>query len=178
MSKNSKIILQLPFSEKWKYGYLQDKKSGRDMGRKQVILYNSHKDKSSVSHARYLMSVHLGRFLEDDEYVDHINNDYTDDRIENLQILSPTENVRKSAPSAVYLKLRCPHCLTVFLKKKKISHLTIKDKKADFCSRSCGTSFYKTKNPNYNKSERLSLNLIEELSIHINDIDNYKNLIN
>lgn len=42
------------------------------------------------------MEVHLGRVLNyPDETVDHINNDPMDNRIENLQILSRSENAKK-----------------------------------------------------------------------------------
>lgn len=43
--------------------------------------------------ARYIMEITLGRVLDPNfEHVDHINGDKTDDRPENLQILSPEEN--------------------------------------------------------------------------------------
>jgi hypothetical protein len=41
------------------------------------------------------MSISLKRYLSDDETVDHINEDKTDDRIENLQILSSIDNIKK-----------------------------------------------------------------------------------
>lgn len=41
------------------------------------------------------MERHLGRRLEPHEHVDHINDDPTDDRIENLQIISQLENTLK-----------------------------------------------------------------------------------
>ena len=67
-------------------------------GRNSVCLYNSEtKKRHTVSYARYLMSTHLGRFLDKDEHVDHIDNDKSNDVITNLQILSQLENNRKQA---------------------------------------------------------------------------------
>jgi hypothetical protein len=43
------------------------------------------------------MSVHLKRYLSVHETVDHINEDKTDDRLENLQILSTRDNIQKHA---------------------------------------------------------------------------------
>lgn len=51
---------------------------------------------TTISYPKALMEVHLGRVLiYPDETVDHINNDPMDNRIENLQILSRSENAKK-----------------------------------------------------------------------------------
>jgi hypothetical protein len=50
----------------------------------------------SMSYARYLMCVAEGRRLGENEHVDHIDNDRKNDRLDNLQILTPSENIRKS----------------------------------------------------------------------------------
>lgn len=60
-----------------------------------VCLFNSKKERTTISYARYLMSVKLNRFLDRNEEVDHIDNDKTNDSIENLQILSSKENKEK-----------------------------------------------------------------------------------
>ena len=41
------------------------------------------------------MCVKLGRYLQPGEEVDHIDNDKTNDSIDNLQILTGEENIRK-----------------------------------------------------------------------------------
>ena len=45
---------------------------------------------------RYLLAVKLGRYLTDEEQVDHIDDDKTNDNIDNLQILTVKENAVKS----------------------------------------------------------------------------------
>lgn len=51
-------------------------------------------DGSSLTYARWLMEQHLGRALSPDEVVHHINGDATDDRLENLQVLTRSEHIR------------------------------------------------------------------------------------
>lgn len=48
-----------------------------------------------VSFPKALVEANLGKILSDGETVDHINNDPLDNRIENLQILSRSENIKK-----------------------------------------------------------------------------------
>lgn len=69
----------------------------RKDNRKIVILQSLEDSKlKTVSYPKFLMEQHLGRYLTKDETVDHINADFTDDRIENLQILSRAKNAAKS----------------------------------------------------------------------------------
>jgi hypothetical protein len=47
-----------------------------------------------IQEHRHVMQEHLGRPLQDDEQVHHINRDKRDNRLENLMILSPSEHTR------------------------------------------------------------------------------------
>lgn len=124
-----RINLEFPFTEKWKKGYLVTNKEPR----RNVILYNSPTERSTVSYARYLMSVSLGRMLERHEVVDHINNDKLDDRIDNYQIISPAENTRKSSKGITYKDFICPVCNKEFKLEARQSH-----RREPACSRACG----------------------------------------
>lgn len=86
-----KIELETPYRELYRFGYLVTNKENR----KHVILYNSKTDRTTVSYARYLMTVKLGHFISDDLHVDHIDNDKTNDSIDNLQVLTVKENAQK-----------------------------------------------------------------------------------
>lgn len=48
-----------------------------------------------VPEHRLVMEEHLGRRLRDDEVVHHINHDKTDNRIENLQVMSRAEHINE-----------------------------------------------------------------------------------
>ena len=86
---NAEIKLEYPYSEIWKKGYIVVNPEGR----RTLILFNSSDDRTSTQYARYLLAVKLGRFLNDDEQVDHKDNDKTNDALGNLQILSKQENI-------------------------------------------------------------------------------------
>ena len=79
-----KLQIEPPFVGQWKHAYVVRNKENRNM----VCLFNSNKDRTTIALARYRMAVKLGRMLRDDEQVDHIDNDKTNDDINNLQILS------------------------------------------------------------------------------------------
>lgn len=87
-----KIQLSFPYSVDWRLGYLQESKNGR----KYVVLYNSNKSRTVTSYARYLMAVNLGRYLNNDEEVDHIDENKQNDCLSNLQILSGEKNREKN----------------------------------------------------------------------------------
>lgn len=99
--------------------------------------------RTTISYARYLMAVKLGRKLEKQEQVDHIDNDKTNDVIDNLQILTSKENLRKEAQrrGVSYVVFKCPTCGRIFEKKKCNTFLGKGSGHCSFCSRECAKVF-------------------------------------
>jgi hypothetical protein len=64
--------------------------------RKIVILSDGDK-KTARQYAKVLLEVKLGRRLKNDEVVDHIDEDPTNDEITNLQLLTHSENAKKKS---------------------------------------------------------------------------------
>jgi hypothetical protein len=133
-----KIELEYPYNERWRSGYLVTNKENR----KTLILFNSCHDRSSTQYARYLLAVKLGRFLTNEETVDHIDNDKTNNSLDNLQILSRADNVRKECKKPD-VRLVCPVCGKVFY--KTATQLRGRKHKAErnqiCCSRECGGKY-------------------------------------
>lgn len=135
----TKFALEYPYSQDWSFGKIVINPEGR----RNVLLYDSKKENgknSTVSYARYLMAVHLGRYLNKEEQVDHINGNRLDDYIENLQILTRKENNLKTAiergATKVIVDLKCPGCGITFSKAYNQTHY-VKGGNYTSCSRTC-----------------------------------------
>jgi hypothetical protein len=114
----------------------------RKDGRKHVILIDTDGKKVTKSYPRYLMEQHLGRSLADDETVDHVNEDFTDDRIENLQLMTRVANAKKSftlrGKPAEIVDYVCPQCGASASKLlREYNHNKRQGKAGPYCSRSC-----------------------------------------
>ena len=102
-----------------------------------MVIIHDDGSRTTKSYARFLIEKHLGRELSKEETVDHINGDRTDDRLENLQVLSVRENMTKSA-FRHNLTCVCPMCGDTFAPTRSQRATRVTEKKAGpFCSRSC-----------------------------------------
>lgn len=112
----------------------------RKDGRKHVVILHEDGTKQTKSWPRVLMEQHLGRELLPEETVDHIDNDFSNDAIENLQVLSRVENIQKEHkrnPRKIY-EFNCPECgdfSTKYL--NEVLHNRKLGKKGPYCSRKC-----------------------------------------
>lgn len=118
------------------YGPYKSRKDGRL--RCQVIFPN--KKTKILSYPKYLMEVHLNRYLNDDETIDHIDGDFLNNSIENLRIIDRKEHAINDAIRNKDVTVVCAYCGKVFtIKGSKIHYRNRKDKHQSgyFCSRQC-----------------------------------------
>lgn len=118
----------------------------RKDGRSHICIIHPNKRKQIKSYPRYLLEQHLGRELTKEETVDHINNDFTDNRIENLQILTRAENARKEIQrehrKEKFYTFICPNCNQEATKPlRDVKGNRKKQKAGPFCSRKCAGQF-------------------------------------
>ena len=148
------ITLEYPFTELYKAGYTH---VGNE-GRKLITLKKFNGELVGTSYARYLMAVKLGRFLTDQEEVDHIDNNKTNDDPNNLQILTPEQNREKQRLHYINsvqqkFELVCPNCGCNFsLTEREMNGRFIQIRKNAslgliYCSSSCSSIFNKLLNP-------------------------------
>lgn len=127
----------------------------RKDGRKHICLNNSSKSKGdplktrTLSYPKALMEVKENRRLNENETVDHKDEDYTNDNLDNLQILSRTENAIKTFKSNPERAQKwfigiCPTCNNEFTKQENyVKHNRKQGKVGPFCSRSCAGKYSK-----------------------------------
>ena len=99
------VDLEYPYNTKWKRGNIVASPDGRET----LCLSGGPSKPSSTQYSRYLLAVHLGRFLEPTEHVDHIDGNRLNNVVENLQILTLAENNIKSNKRPD-IELTCPVC--------------------------------------------------------------------
>ena len=122
----------------------------RSDGRKHLCLNNTSLSKGdpnktrTLSYPKALVEVREGRLLIENETADHIDEDFTNDAIDNLQILTRIDNAIKSFNAnpdrqEEITKHICPQCDIEFLAlaRQVRGNNIVKGKIGPFCSRSC-----------------------------------------
>lgn len=111
----------------------------RKDGRKHIVLYFGDGIKRTLSYPKYLMERHLGRLLKDDETVDHIDNNFINDDLHNLQVLSLADNAAKAIRPAERILVQCANCNKEFeVYKKYYEYMTtVRGQKKWYCNAKC-----------------------------------------
>lgn len=110
-----------------------DKRSGR----RKIEIWEGGV-RRQTTYARWLVEQSLGRRLGENEHVDHIDDDKSNDDLSNLCVLTPRQNHEKEHGVAEYIKFRCPECgdWTERLA-REVRHTRKQGKAGPFCGRSC-----------------------------------------
>lgn len=111
-------------------------------GRRFVSIFLEGK-KTTKQFCRFKMEVYLKRKLEKDETVDHIDRDFLNDDIDNLQVLSWSDHVQKDAKRRKPVFEFCLYCNKYFeLTRDQVANSFRKNvKNGPFCSRSCAGKY-------------------------------------
>lgn len=95
-----------------------------------LVRIGNSNDRTTLAYAKYLMSIHLKRWLDSHEQVDHINYDKLDDRIENFQILTSGPHSTKHSRGSKQKEWICEFCDMKFIRRDD-------GKIKRFCSYTC-----------------------------------------
>lgn len=109
-------------------------------GRLRLVLYDGE-NRKTLSYPKYLMELHLGRKLLDNEEVHHIDENPINNDISNLEVKDGGQHSRDHFKNTDIEILECKWCGCIFeaggKKLKSLMDSRRKGKFGPFCSRSC-----------------------------------------
>lgn len=96
---------------------------------------------------RIIVEEHLGRKLKAEEIVHHINGDKSDNRIENLQVMTQSEHAKLHSKVVIPVECICPWCGGTFFVEPCRYRQRMKANTMGvlFCKRSCATKYQHNK---------------------------------
>ena len=118
-------------------------KSTKD-NRLRCILVFKDKTTKSMSYPKYLMEIHLNRYLEENETIDHIDGNPLNNDISNLRILDRKEHCKNDVYRNLNITVTCTYCGKEFIiPGNKIHNRNRKDRHQSgyFCSKQCSGKY-------------------------------------
>jgi hypothetical protein len=88
----------------------------------------AHKSNGTVYLHRHIMSIFIGRWIDVDEHVHHIDGDGLNNRISNLVLLTKSEHTAIHNRNFICFTHKCKHCNKIY---------TSKYKDSTYCSPEC-----------------------------------------
>jgi len=87
---------------------------------------------------RHVMEQKLGRELKENEHIHHKNEDPTDNRVDNLEVINPSEHTRihKKGDGVCWIELECDKCGKEFERRYR-QRAENKGYENSYCSKSC-----------------------------------------
>lgn len=112
---------------------------GKD-GRLRLVLIFKNK-RTTISYPKYLMEVHLGRYLKEDETVDHIDGNPLNNNLLNLQVIPRSLHVSLDVKRIEDQTYICVWCNNSFVIEGSKVRNRRRNKAGPFCSRSCSGKY-------------------------------------
>ena len=136
MDFDSEHFIVMVYKDCKMYGPYNNSKDGR---LRCVVVFQDGK-KKTVSYPKYLMEVHLGRYLTSDETVDHIDGNFLNNDLSNLQVIDRRLHAQMDVRRNVDVVVSCRYCGKSFtIAGSTLSDRNRSDRKQSgyFCSRRC-----------------------------------------
>lgn len=129
--------------------------TGKLKGRRYLIVTKENKHTTKLF-SRWLMEQYIGRELATNEHVDHINRDFTDDRIENLRVVDNVQHLKEDAYRVKLVEITCVWCGGKSYKSaRNMNHNSNLGNAGPFCSKSCAGTY--SQQLQYGKTTKLPI---------------------
>lgn len=115
-------------------------------GRLRCVLRHSDGHKQTVSYPKYLMEVHLDRYLDVDETIDHIDGNFLNNDLSNLQVIDRKQHSYNDVLRNKDVVVKCQYCGKEFKIEGSALHQRNRSDKHQsgyFCSRQCSGKYGK-----------------------------------
>ena len=154
ITKNGRWLITSLVGKNGKYTYAR------------VVDHPFASDAGYVLEHRVVMENYLGRFLNFDEIVKHVDGNTKNNKIENLIVLKWAEAARIFGEKTVY-RMKCPTCQGTFDREGRIINRYVKTGQLSFCTRVCSSSYVKKsrRNDEIVESYILSRNKVPSLTL-------------
>lgn len=112
-------------------------------GRKHVVLVDKFtKKKTTMSYPKYLYQITHNVILKDDQTIDHVDRDFTNDSLDNLVVRSLVEHGKLDARRVKLIKIECVWCGAIAHKKARyLTHSSRLGKAGPFCGKVCSGKY-------------------------------------
>lgn len=113
-------------------------------GRSRIQLTFNDGTRKQMSYPKYLMECHLGRYLTEEETVDHIDQNKQNNSIDNLRIVNRREHIKNDILRNEDVEVKCAYCGKIFtIPGSDVSRRNRKDRHSSgyFCSKSCSGKY-------------------------------------
>ena len=120
------------------YGPYLNKKDNR---LRVVLINKTTKEKRTISYPKYLMECHLGRYLAENETVDHLDGNPLNNDISNLKVIDRKEHSKSDVMRNMDVEVLCTNCKKPFIIKGESLPYTNRRGSGYFCSKKCSGSY-------------------------------------
>jgi len=114
-------------------------------GKYKYAIIPEHPNKNENNYVllhRVIMENSIGRLLNENEVVHHIDNNGLNNELSNLQLMSKEKHnkLHRDEKYSLYFKICCPNCNNIFIKRIDSSFL-FSNRKYTCCSKKCSKEF-------------------------------------
>lgn len=114
-------------------------------GRLYVTIRGPGRKHTTVSYPKFLMEQRLGRYLKDNETVDHIDGNPLNNHWKNLRILDNRTHAKLDSSRYAPMNFVCPQCGAKFIKEGRSLQCVLAERKREkagpFCSKTCSGKY-------------------------------------